>query len=185
MWRYISVFSVLFHLSVYYSYATTTMSWLLNFWNQRMWILQIYSPLFKIVLDTLGPFHFHVNFRISFQFLPKFILNFERNYIESKAQLGSIDILAVLSPLLCEHVMSFYLFVVVQSLNHVWLCATPWTIAHVRLPCPPLYPRVCSNSCLWVSHAIQPSHPLPPPSPFAFSLFHWERVFSNELAYVL
>ena len=96
-----------------------------------MWILQLYSPFFKIVLDILGPFHFHVNFRISFQFLQKFILNFERNYIESKAQLGSTDISAALSPLLCEHAMPFHLFVVVQSLNRVWLFATPWTIVCV------------------------------------------------------
>ena len=35
---------------------------------------------------------------------------------------------------------------IVQSLSCVWLFATPWTAA-ARLPCPPLPPRVCSNSC--------------------------------------
>ena len=35
--------------------------------------------------------------------------------------------------------------VVIQSLSHVRLLVTPWT-EHARLPCPPLSPRVCSNS---------------------------------------
>ena len=35
--------------------------------------------------------------------------------------------------------------VVVQSLSHVWLFETPWTM-HARLPCPSLSPRVCSDS---------------------------------------
>ena len=39
-----------------------------------------------------------------------------------------------------------FTFVVVQSLSHVWLFATPWFATH-RLPCPSLSPRVCSNSC--------------------------------------
>ena len=35
---------------------------------------------------------------------------------------------------------------VVQSLSHVWLFVTPWTVTHPRLLCPPLSPRVRSNS---------------------------------------
>ena len=42
--------------------------------------------------------------------------------------------------------------------------ATLW-LPHARLPCPSPPPRVCSNSCPWVSDAIQPSHPLSAPSP--------------------
>ena len=38
------------------------------------------------------------------------------------------------------------LAVIVQSLSHAQLCASPWT-KHARLPCPSLSPRVCSNSC--------------------------------------
>ena len=34
----------------------------------------------------------------------------------------------------------------IQSLSYVWLLATPWTAAP-RLPCPPLSPRVSSDSC--------------------------------------
>ena len=40
--------------------------------------------------------------------------------------------------------LSIECVVVVQSLSHVWLFATPWTTA-ARLFCPPLSPRVCSN----------------------------------------
>ena len=36
--------------------------------------------------------------------------------------------------------------IVVQSLSHVWLFATPG-LQHVRPPCPSLSPEVCSNSC--------------------------------------
>ena len=35
---------------------------------------------------------------------------------------------------------------VVQSLSHVRLFATPWTEAHPRLPCPSASPIVCSDS---------------------------------------
>ena len=47
----------------------------------------------------------------------------------------------------------------------------PYGLQHARLPCPSSSPGVCSNSC-WVSDTIQPSHPLSPPSPPAFSLLH-------------
>ena len=56
----------------------------------------------------------------------------------------------------------------------------PRGLQHVRLPCPPLSPRVCSNSCHRVTDAIQPSHPLSLPSP-ALNLFQHQRL-SNELS---
>ena len=59
--------------------------------------------------------------------------------------------------------------VVVQSLSHVWLFVTHG-LQHARLPCSSLSPRDCSNSCHWVSHAIQPPHPLSFPSPPAFNI---------------
>ena len=57
-----------------------------------------------------------------------------------------------------------------------------------RLPCPSLSPRVCSNSCpFWVGDAIQPSHPLLSPSPFALNLSQHQDLFqwvgsSNQVA---
>ena len=34
---------------------------------------------------------------------------------------------------------------VIWSLSHIWLFVTPW-LQHARLLCPPLPPKVCSNS---------------------------------------
>ena len=51
------------------------------------------------------------------------------------------------------------------------------------VPCPSLSPRVCLNSCHWVSDAIQPSHPLLPPSPPALNLFPASRFFPMNWLY--
>ena len=64
----------------------------------------------------------------------------------------------------------------VQSLNLLQL-SIPWTLQHTSLPCASLSPRVCSNTCYWVSDAIQPSHALLPPSPLALSLSHHHDLF--------
>ena len=40
----------------------------------------------------------------------------------------------------------------------------PHGLQHTRLPCPSPSPRVCSTHVHWVDDAIQPSHPLSPPS---------------------
>ena len=42
-------------------------------------------------------------------------------------------------------------------------------LQHIRLPCPSLSPRVCSNSCP-LSRWYQPSHPLLPASPPSLNL---------------
>ena len=47
----------------------------------------------------------------------------------------------------------------------------PCGLQHIRLPCPSLSPRVCSNSCPLSSDPIQPSHPQSSPSS-AFNLSH-------------
>ena len=61
------------------------------------------------VLAILGPLHFHMDFRINFQFLQnktkqnknkKNRWDFDRDYIESTDQRGSINILIILSRLL-------------------------------------------------------------------------------------
>ena len=69
-------------------------------------------------------------------------------------------------------------FVVVWSLNYVWLydpmdCSMPgfsvlsylWELAQIH---------VC-----WVSDALYPSHPLPPSSPFALNLSHHQSLFQR------
>ena len=53
----------------------------------------------------------------------------------------------------------------------------PHGLQHARLPCPSPSPRVCLNSCPWVSDAIWPSPPLLPSSPFVFSLSQHQGLF--------
>ena len=63
-------------------------------------------------------------------------------------------------------------------------------LQHAKLPCPSPTPRAYSNSCHWVSDAIQPSHPLLSPSPSTFNfpqhqcLFNWDRSF-HQMAKIL
>ena len=61
----------------------------------------------------------------------------------------------------------------------------PHGLQHARPPCPSPTTGVYSNSCHWVSDAIQPSNPLSSPSPTLYfsqhqGLFKWET--SRELA---
>ena len=66
--------------------------------------------------------------------------------------------------------------VVVQSVSHVQLFVTPWTAAHQAS-----LPITDSQSLLKLmsidGDAIQPSHPLLPASPFAFSLSQHQSLF--------
>ena len=74
------------------------------------------------------------------------------------------------------HLYVYIKSVVVQSLSHVQLFLTPWTAA-----CQALLSFTISQSLLkhvhWVSDAIQPSHPLSPPSPPALSLSQHQGLF--------
>ena len=59
---------------------------------------------------------------------------------------------------------------------------------HARLPCLSPSPRFAHTHVLWVSDVIQPSHPLPSPSPPALSLSHHQglfKCFSHQVAKVL
>ena len=62
--------------------------------------------------------------------------------------------------------------VVVQSFSCVRLFATPWTAA-----CQASLSFTISRSLLKLSDAIQPSHPLPSPSPLAFGLSQHQGLF--------
>ena len=66
----------------------------------------------------------------------------------------------------------------------------PHGLQLARLPHPSPTPRVYSNSCHWVSDAIQPSHPLSSPSPPALNLSQHQGLFqwissSHQVAKVL
>ena len=65
-----------------------------------------------------------------------------------------------------------------------------WLSSNSRLPYPPLSPKVAQIHIHWLSDAIQPSHPLLPPSPFAFNLSQYQGCFqwvgsSHHVAKVL
>ena len=77
--------------------------------------------------------------------------------------------------LLC---LQSYAVVIVQSLSHIWFFEIPWTAA-CQASLSFTIPEFSQTHVHWVSDAIQPSHPLLPPSPPAFNLSH-VRVFSNE-----
>ena len=62
---------------------------------------------------------------------------------------------------------------VAQSYPTLW----PHGLQLARLPCPAPTPRAYSNSVHWVGDAIQPSHPLSPPSPLAFNLSQHQSLF--------
>ena len=53
----------------------------------------------------------------------------------------------------------------------------PHVLEHARLPRPSPTPRASQTHVHWVSHAIQPSHPLSSPSPPAFSLSQHQGLF--------
>ena len=69
--------------------------------------------------------------------------------------------------------------VAVQSLSRVWLSATPRDCSTPGLPVPNHLPEFAHTHVHRVGDAIQPSHPLPSPSPPAFNraqhqgLFQW------------
>ena len=78
-----------------------------------------------------------------------------------------------------DHLL-FYPIVLVQSLSHVWLFATPWTACSMRFPCPSLSPGACSNLCplsQWCHTTISSSVP---PLLLLPSIFLSIRVFSSE-----
>ena len=65
--------------------------------------------------------------------------------------------------------------VVVESLNHVWFLVTPWTAAcQIALRYLPKFAQIHVH---WVDDAIQPSHHLSPPPPFAFNLSKHQGLF--------
>ena len=78
---------------------------------------------------------------------------------------------------------------VVQSLSRVWLCE-PMNCSTPGFPVLHHLPELTQTYVLWVSDAIQPSHPLLPPSPLAFSLSQHQGLFqqvgsSHQVAKVL
>ena len=70
---------------------------------------------------------------------------------------------------------------VVQSLSHIWLFMTPWTATHQVSLSFTHFPELAQTHVHWVSDAIQPSHPLLPPSQFfpASGSFPMSQLFAS------
>ena len=66
--------------------------------------------------------------------------------------------------------------VVVQFLSHVRLFVTPWTAAS-QTPLSSRLPELAQTRVHRIDDAIQPSHPLPPPSLPAFNLSQIQGLF--------
>ena len=82
---------------------------------------------------------------------------------------------------LIHHIFQLPSIVVIQSLSHFWLSVTQWSAARPGFPVLHCLPDFAQTQVQWVSHAIQPSHPLSPCSTPALNLSHHQG-FSNELA---
>ena len=82
------------------------------------------------------------------------------------------------------------LIVVVQSLSHIWLFASPMDGSTPGFPVLHHLPEFAQTHVHWGGDAIQPSHPLLPPSPSALNLPHHQGLFqwigsSHQVAKVL
>ena len=91
--------------------------------------------------------------------------------------------------LYCTHETNTIWYVVVQLLSHVQLFATPWTAAWRGFPVHNQLPELAQTH-VWVSDAIQPSHPLSTLSLPAFNLSQHQGLFqwvssSHQVATVL
>ena len=67
--------------------------------------------------------------------------------------------------------------ILVQPLSSVQLFKTPHGQQHIRPHCPYYLPVFAQVHVHWVGDAIQPSHPLPPSSPFTFNLSQHQDLF--------
>ena len=56
----------------------------------------------------------------------------------------------------------------------------PHGLQHARRPCPSPIPGACQTHVHWVSDDIQPSHPLPSPSPPAFNPSQHQSLFQCQ-----
>ena len=65
------------------------------------------------------------------------------------------------------------------SCSAVSCCLLPHGLQHTRLSCPALSPEFAQTHDLWVSDAIQPSHPFSLPSPLALSLAQLQGLFQK------
>ena len=73
----------------------------------------------------------------------------------------------------------WWVVVVIHSLSHVQLFETPWTVAPQAFPVSHYLPEVAQIHVHWINDAIQPSHPLSPPSPLALNFYQHQGLFQR------
>ena len=71
----------------------------------------------------------------------------------------------------------------VQSLSHVWLC-NPKDCNKAGFPVLHQLLELAQIHVHWVSDAIQPSHPLSPPSPPAFNISQHQGLFKESVLHI-
>ena len=77
----------------------------------------------------------------------------------------------------CNCIPSTECVVIVPPLSHVGLFVTPWIAACQTSPVLHYLLEFVQTHVHWVGDAIQPSHPLSSPSPFAFNLSQHQDIF--------
>ena len=87
-----------------------------------------------------------------------------------------LEIALVLNNIIWQAV--FNSFSSVQS-SHSVISSSLWLhgLQRARPPCLSLTPRAYSNHVHWVGDGIQPSYPLPSPSPHVFNLSQYQSLF--------
>ena len=83
------------------------------------------------------------------------------------------------SSFLCFSLYLHFVSIVVQYFSHVWLFVTPWTAAHQASLSFTVSRNVLKLMSAWVGDAIQPSHPLSPPSPPTLNLSQHQGLFQG------
>ena len=86
-------------------------------------------------------------------------------------------VLSLLKLMHTKHLVQGSSFVVVQSLNHVRLFATPLDCSKANFPLLHYLPEFAHTHIYWVGDGIQPSHHLSPPSPLALNLSQHQGFF--------
>ena len=134
------------------------------------------SGLNAIEKDTVKILHFDCDFAYFFSFCQVYfkVMFCYLSWILMSICLLRVHLIMIMKiPSLIQLVFSSVQFSCSVVSDSLWRHG----LQHARPPCLSLTPRVYANSCLWVSNAIQPPHPLLSPSPPALNLSQHQGLF--------
>ena len=83
-----------------------------------------------------------------------------------------------------KNVITFYNMLLIQSLSHVWLFATPWTATYQASLSFTISQNLLKLVCLLSCDAIEPSHLLSPPSS-VISLSQHQVIFQESALHIM